>query len=85
MRIYFTDEEKASGLNRAEFEDVVFLADFIEGEEKSYKMTGSAIVEGETYGDFVVGLETENPLSAPVSAADVMNADWEWYEFVFNE
>ncbi|MDR2903605.1 MAG: hypothetical protein LBU77_03765 [Clostridiales bacterium] len=83
MKLFFTEEQKANEENKAEIDDVLFRADFIEGQEKNWILTGSAVVDGETYTNFTVEIETAE-LPAGESAAEIMAAEWEWYDFLFD-
>jgi hypothetical protein len=83
MKLFFTEEQKANEQNKADIEDVIFTADFIEGQEKSWILTGSAIVDGELYTDFTVEIETVELLSGD-DAAEIMAAEWEWFDFLFD-
>lgn len=83
MRIYFTEEQKQQELHKIEVEDILFLADKVEGEGKNYVLTGSAVVDGETYHDFQIEFETvEVPADETVEA--IMDMDWDWYDYKFD-
>ncbi len=83
MRIQFTEEQKQRDLNKIEVEDVLFTADFIEGEGRNWVMTGTAIVEGEVYDGFCIEFETiEVPCDNDIET--IMSLEWDTYDFVFD-
>jgi len=83
MKHFFTELEKESGLHMLEVEEVVFTAERLEGEGKSYRLYGSAVVDGETYPAFEIEFEPETE-PAEATAEAVMAAEWESYDFVFS-
>lgn len=82
MKLYFTDEQKKLEINKVEVEDIVFSAEYIEGEDKNWIMTGTAIVDGEVYNEFTIEFETiDSPTSTDLE--QIMKTEWEWYDFLF--
>lgn len=84
MKLFFQEEDIKQGLNRVEIpdEELVLEGEFIEGENKQYKITGVATIEGERYHQFeVVFSLLEEP--AEMTIAAIMSADWDWYDFTF--
>ena len=84
MRYDFTEQDIASGINRIELDDVLFIAEYIEGSGKNYRMTGSALIDGEKYDEFCLEFETENIPVDGISAAGILSEDWIWHDFVFD-
>ena len=82
MKAEFTQEHKDKKLNEIELEDLVFYAESIEGENGLYKITGTAVVDGEKYNEFTVVFQTEEMPEAE-TVDDIMNLDWEWYDYEF--
>ena len=83
MMIKFTEEQKAKGINVFEIEEdeLLFEGEYIEGEGKSYVITGIATIEGERYHEFQIEFELlEEPKSE--SAEDTMGAEWDWYDYI---
>ncbi|MBO8434859.1 MAG: hypothetical protein IAC55_06025 [Tyzzerella sp.] len=83
MMIKFTEEQKAKGINVFEIEEdeLLFEGEYIEGEGKSYVITGIATIEGERYHEFQIEFELlEEPKSE--SAEDIMGAEWDWYDYI---
>ena len=82
MRYIFTSDEMGNKLNRIELEDLQFECEFIEGEGLFYNAFGQALVDGEIYTDFQVEIVLETDIE-PKSAMDILNADWQDYEYIF--
>ena len=82
MKYIFTSDEISTKLNIIELEDLKFECDFIEGEGVFYNAYGKAFVEGEIYTDFQVEIVLESPID-PKSAGDIVNGDWQEYEYIF--
>ena len=83
MMIKFTEEQKAKGINVFEIgeDELLFEGEYIEGEGKSYVITGIATIEGERYHEFQIEFELlEEPKSE--SAEDIMGAEWDWYDYI---
>ena len=83
MKQYFTEGQKKDGINKLEIEDVIFSGEFIEGEGKDYKITGSAVVDGETYNEFVIEFELVS-LPKGETVEEIMYIEWESYDFIFS-
>ena len=83
MRFDFTDEDIKNELNKVyiEDDDVLLTGEYIEGEGKKYVLTGSALIEGETYHGFETEFELEDEIENP-TAASLMSADWKWYDYI---
>ena len=82
MKYEFDQKEIDEKINIIELEDLEFECDFIEGEGLFFNAYGTAIVDGEKYSDFQVEIILENDVE-PKSATDIINADWQEYEYIF--
>ena len=82
VKAEFTEKHKNSGLHEIELEDLTLYAESIEGEKGLYKLHGSAIVDGERYPDFTVVFKTEK-IPAEETIEEIMNSDWDWYDYEF--
>lgn len=83
MRFEFNEDEIKDELNRVyiEEDDVLLIGEFIEGEGKNYVLTGSAVIDGETYHDFETEFELTEEIN-PQSAGDIMKAEWDWCDYI---
>ncbi|MDD3570048.1 MAG: hypothetical protein PHY44_02980 [Lachnospiraceae bacterium] len=83
MKEYFTQEQKEREINKVMIEDdnVLLMGEYIEGEGKSYVLTGSAVIDGETYHDFQVEFELLNEPEEK-TAESVMSQEWDWYDYL---
>ena len=83
MRIEFTEKELNDEINKViiEEDDVILIGEYIEGEGKKVVITGSAVIEEETYHEFQVEVELKDEIQNP-SCSDIMNAEWEWYDYL---
>lgn len=80
MKLFFTEEHKNSEINQVELEDFILDANWVEGEGKEYLICGTAIIDGETFKDFLVEFTTlETPKSYTVE--DVMGVEWDFYDY----
>ncbi len=84
MKYTFTESEIAAELNKLEVEDVLFSAEYVEGEGKRYRATGSALIEGETYAEFCIEFETENVPKDCLTASGILSEEWVEYDFIFD-
>ncbi len=83
MKLYFTQEQKVQELNKIylEEDDLLFEAEYVEGEGRNFLISGVATIEGERYHEFEIIFElTEDATEDPTS---IINTEWEWYEFKF--
>ena len=83
MKLYFSDEEKEKDFNKfvLEEDDVLFSGEYIEGSGKSYVITGSAIIDEETYNDFQIEFELlKEPSEETIES--IMNEEWDWYNYI---
>ena len=83
MKLYFTEEQKEQELNKIylEEDDLLFEAEYVEGEGRNYLISGIATIEGERYHEFEIIFElTED---APEDPTSIINTEWAWYEFKF--
>lgn len=83
MKLYFTQEQKEQELNKIylEEDDLLFEAEYVEGEGRNYLISGIATVEGERYHEFEIIFElADNAAEDPTS---IINTEWVWYEFKF--
>ena len=83
MKEYFSEEQKNRELNNVYLkeEDVTLSGEFIEGEGKSYIITGEAIIDGEAYKDFEIEFElSEEPSEETIE--EIMSTEWEWYDYL---
>ena len=83
MKINFTEAELMNESNKFEIEedDVMVMAEYIEGEGKNFIITGSAVIEGETYHDFQVEVELSEEIDNP-TGENIISAQWEWYDYI---
>ena len=84
MKYIFTEEDKKKGINAVEIEDerVTVFGEALEGDGKTFVLTGTAEIDGERYHDFKVQFITEaDPASH--SAEDIMAAPWQTYDFLY--
>ncbi|MDR2898970.1 MAG: hypothetical protein LBU94_01500 [Clostridiales bacterium] len=91
MRYDFTPSDKDEGINTAELEDLFFTGEYVEdipslngSGNNIYRSFGQAVVEGETYSEFMIEFTLENP-PASLTARDIFEADWIEYDYVFND
>ena len=82
MKYIFTSDETERKLNIIEMEDLEFQCDFIEGEGLCYNAYGVAVVDREVYNNFQVEIVLEKEIEGK-TAVDIINADWEDYEYIF--
>ncbi len=84
MRIEFTNYEIENEFNKVyiEEDDAIIVGEFLEGEGKCFTLKGSYIIDGETYRDFEVKITLEKEIKEP-TASDIINSEWEYYEYVF--
>lgn len=83
MKLYFSENQKMNELNKIEFEDLMFVADYIEGDELDYTMVGVATIDNETYNDFVIAFTlTEKPNTMCVE--DILDTEWDFYDYTFS-
>ena len=83
MKEYFTQEQIERQLNKIyiEEDDLWLEGEFVEGEEKHYIITGTAIIDGERYYEFEIEFElTQLPKEETLS--EIMNMDWDWYDYL---
>ncbi|MBS4960782.1 MAG: hypothetical protein KHZ62_08205 [Clostridiales bacterium] len=86
MRIDFTQDDFDQERNKIylEEDDVTLTGEYLEvnDEGDEFVITGSAVVEGETYHDFKVAFGL---LHKPdeMTAEAIMGEDWDWYDFVY--
>lgn len=78
----FSQEQIEMGWNHIIIEEdgVEFIGEQLAGEGKEYTLTGTAIIEGETYHDFQIMFQLEQEPDAETIEA-VMACDWEWYDY----
>lgn len=83
MKFSFTQEECNKGLNKIEIEEdeLILLGEVVEGEDKQYVITGTAVIEGETYHDFQIEFELEQ-LPEEFNLESIMQIDWKWYDYL---
>ena len=83
MRFEFNEDEIKDELNRVyiEEDDVLLIGEFIEGEGKSYVLTGSAVIDGETYHDYATEFELTEEIN-PQSIGGMIKAEWEWCDYI---
>ncbi len=83
MRFDFTQEDIEREANKVyiQDDDVLLTGEFIEGEGTHYVLTGSALIEGETYHGFETEFELEEEIENP-TAAYLMSAEWKWYDYI---
>jgi hypothetical protein len=83
MKEYFTEDQKEREINKVIIEDdnVFIMGECIEGEGKNFVLTGSAVIDGETYQDFQVEFELVNEPEEETAEA-VMSQEWDWYDYL---
>lgn len=82
MRLYFSDEQKKNYINNVELEDLTLHAEYVEGEGLEYIVVGKAIIDNETYNNFVIEFKlVEEPES--ITAEHIMGTEWEFYDYKF--
>ena len=83
MKEYFTEDQKEREINKVIIEDdnVFIIGECIEGEGKSFVLTGSAVIDGETYQEFQVEFELVNEPEEETAEA-VMSQEWDWYDYL---
>jgi len=83
MKEYFTADQKEREINKVIIEDdnVLITGEYIEGEGKSFVLTGCAVVDGETYNDFHVEFELIDEPEEETAEA-VMRQEWDWYDYL---
>lgn len=83
MKLYFSEDQKIAELNKIEFEDLIFIADYIEGEGLDYTMVGVATIDNEVYNDFVITFTlTEKPNT--ICVENILDTEWEFYDYCFS-
>lgn len=83
VKLYFTEEHKEKDLNKImiEEDDLLLEGEFLEGDGKSYIITGIATIEGERYHSFQIKFElVEAPAEATIES--IAEKDWEWYDYL---
>lgn len=88
MKYDFTEQDFNDEANKIELEgeDVTLIGKYledVENEEKTYTITGDAVIEGETYHDFVTIFATSEKVENP-SARTLVEAEWDWFDYVCN-
>lgn len=83
MKIDFTQFEIDKEINKfiIEDDDLLFIGEYIEGEGKIFVLTGSAVIEEETYHDFKIEVELKEEVLNP-TCEGIMSAEWEWYDYL---
>lgn len=82
MKIFFSEEDKSNEANKIHLEDILFIGDYIEGENLTYKMVGKAIIDEETYNNFIVEFTLkEEPKNLSIS--NIMDVEWLYYNYIF--
>ena len=83
MKEYFTEEQKELEINKVMIEEdnVLIMGESIEGGGKSYVLTGSAVIDGETYHDFQVEFELIKEPEEETAEA-IMMQEWDWYDYL---
>lgn len=83
MKLYFTEEQKAEGLNKLflEEDDLLLEGEYVEGTGRHFLISGIATIEGERYHDFEVVFDLEE--DAEENLESIMRMEWEGYEFHF--
>lgn len=84
MRLDFSENDKENGLNIVDIpdEELTLLGDFLEGEGRQFKITGTAEIEGEKYKNFEIEFYLDSE-PANITTLDIMSIEWEWYDFIF--
>ena len=83
MKLTFTEEQIKNEGNKIylEEDDLLMEGEFLTGEGKNYVITGVATIEGERYHEFEIAFElAEEP--AEKTAEAILEAEWEWYDFL---
>jgi len=83
MKHFFTESEKDKGIHILEVEDIIFTGERLEGAARTYRLYGSAVVDGETYPSFVIEFELEAD-PADDTMETIMQAEWDCYDFIFS-
>jgi len=86
MRFDFTEQDLQDEVNKIELEgeDVMLIGQYIESvenEDNVYIITGNAVIEGETYHDFVTMFATVYSFANP-SARVLAEAEWDWFDYI---
>lgn len=80
MKLFFNEEQKENELNQVELEDFTLYANWVEGEGNEYLICGTAIIDGETFKDFLVDFTTlEKPENYTIE--DIMDLEWDFYDY----
>lgn len=83
MKIYFSEEDKIKELNKIQLEDMLFIGDYIEGQDVTYKIVGKAVIDNEIYHNFVVQATLkEEP--GNISIKNILGVEWTSYDYIFN-
>ncbi|MBE6011520.1 MAG: hypothetical protein E7234_03075 [Lachnospiraceae bacterium] len=82
MILEFTEDDIKTGKNTVFLEDMVFKAITVEGSGSKFNLKGIAVIDGEVYNDFQMEVILTEEIT-PKFPADVLEAEWEEYEFLF--
>ena len=83
MKLYFSDEQKTNYINNIELEDLTLYAEYIEGEGSEFQAVGKAIIDNETFNDFVVEFKLEQE-PENMTIEDILQSEWEYYDYKFD-
>lgn len=82
MEIFFTEQEIAQKENIIEIEDIVLTGNSIEIFEGYYVIKGNALIDGETFLDFLVEFTlTSEPTENTTKS--ILSIEWDEYDFIF--
>ncbi len=82
MKINFTQTEIENNINIVQIEDIKVIGDYIEQKDGYYELFGKAEIDGEIYTDFVVEFTLVSDESFS-TCSEILNIDWNEYDFVF--
>jgi len=84
MNHIFSDAQKAAGIHMLEVEEVAFTGERLEGDGKSFRIYGAAVVDGEKYPHFAIEFELEAETANADDIEAIMAAEWDSYDFLFD-
>lgn len=83
MDFNFTLEEIESGNTTLELEELILKVHAIKGSSKEYTLYGDAVVDGEVYHNFEIGIVLEEAPESD-SPMEILNSEWAEYDFLFD-
>lgn len=83
LKYIFTEEDKAKELNVVliEQDNVLLKGESLVKEDDGFIITGTAVIDDETYHDFEVFFVPKNDIDEN-DIESLMKAEWDWYDYI---